>query len=335
MHILMSLLLLTRPWTASGADLVEDQEGTLSLVQSAVRLLNQHGENKGNLSRMTTLARDTANGVLYYHVHVPKCGGTTLSNIIVSSMCGHDNDAVSRPLDWEHRCGVKCAHAMVDTETSCMTPWREEHMKFNLISERVDDLKQHYPISKVVYITTLRRGPKRIISHWAHEMNNLETWAPPPSVPPMSNESLLLYLEGKNWANNWPVAEGISQRNNLQVATLAAVPGDMEVTAEHLEQAKKRLRTGQWIIGFTDCLPPLHHKLRTLGSGPTFNMTLPTLEHASPKYVTFSSQVMDALWTQSRFDEELYEWAWQRSPADLKCDFQDLHSLVTFPLFDY
>jgi len=166
-----------------------------------------------------------------------------------------------------------------------------------------------------------------MISQWAHEVNSLKTWSPPPDVPPMSNESLLLYLAGQNWTNNWPGVEedSVSQRNNFQVASLAAVPGDMEVTAEHLEQAKDKLRTGKWIIGFTECLPQLHHKLWTLtaSSGSAYNSTLPELAHESPRYLSFSNQVMDELRTRSRFDNELYEWAWQRSPAGLKCTLRE------------
>jgi len=271
------------------------------------------------------LAHGNVEGVLYYHVHIPKCGGTTLSNIIVSNLCGNGIDAVQTS-DWETHCSVKCERAMVDTEASCMNEWRLEHAKFDNISKRIDSLMTLYPIRKVVYITTLRPGTKRMISQWAHEVNSLKTWTPPADVSPMSNESLLVYLEGKNWKNNWPgvAADSVSQRNNFQVATLAAVPGDMEVTAEHLEQAKEKLKTGEWIIGFTECLPQLHHKLWTLGasSGQNFNSTLPMLAHESPKELSFNSEVMDSLWAHSRFDNELYEWAWQQSPEDLKCELK-------------
>jgi len=319
MNVHMSFLLLTCAWPISGALTVENRE-FLSLIQRSARFQDKR---KDNLSRITSLAQHTADGVLYYHVHLPKCGGTTLSNIIVDSLCGNNGDAVQGS-GWEQHCTVKCEHAMVDTEATCLDQWRIEHAKFNLISERIDELKKYYPIREVVYITTLRPGSKRMISQWAHEINSLKTWAPPPDVPSMSNESLLLYLEGKNWTNKWEWVEAnsVSQRNNFQVASLAAVPGEMEVTAEHLEQAKENLRTGKWIIGFTDCLPELHHKLWTLSASPgsTFSSKLPTLAHETPEALSFNSEVMDALRMQSRFDDELYEWAWQSSPADLKCE---------------
>jgi len=327
LNTLIVFLLPTCAWTASVEDPLADLEGC-SFIQQSARLLDKHDQNKGNLSRITSLAWHNAEGVLYYHVHIPKTGGTTLSNIIVSSLCGNDNDAVQTS-QWKQHCSVQCAHAMVDTEASCMDEWRSqiEHGKFNHISDRVDVLKKQYPIREVVYITTLRPGAKRMISQWAHEVNSLKTWSPPPDVPPMSNESLLLYLAGQNWTNNWPGVEedSVSQRNNFQVASLAAVPGDMEVTAEHLEQAKDKLRTGKWIIGFTECLPQLHHKLWTLtaSSGSAYNSTLPELAHESPRYLSFSNQVMDELRTRSRFDNELYEWAWQRSPAGLKCTLRE------------
>jgi len=314
------LVLLTCAWAFSGALGVAEDREFLSLIQTSAKL-----QDKDKFTRITSLAQPQhgADGVLYYHVHIPKCGGTTLSNIIVDSLCGNAGDAVQTS-GWEQHCTEKCENAMVDTEATCMDPWRIEHAKFNLISERIDELKKHQAINEVVYITTLRPGSKRMISQWAHEINSLKTWAPPPDVPPMSNESLLLYLEGKNWTNKWEWVEAnsVSQRNNFQVASLAAVPGEMEVTAEHLEQAKETLRTGKWIVGFTDCLPELHHKLWTLGASPgaTFSSKLPTLAHEAPKALSFNSEVMDALRVQSRFDEELFEWAWQSSPEDLKCE---------------
>jgi len=321
MNTLILFLLPTCAWTASVKDPLAFLK-KIFLTRGSARLQHNHPEHAGTSLKNLSLARHDAEGVLYYHVHIPKTAGTTLSNIIVSSFCRNDTAAV-QTYSWDEHCSVRCARTMVDTEVSCMNKRRLEHGKFNHISHRVDLLKKHYPIRKVVYITTLRPGTERLISQWAHEVNNLKTWSPPPGVPPMSEASLLMYLAGANWTNKWPgfSSDSLSQRNNLQVASLAAVPGDMEVTAEHLEQAKERIRTGKWIVGFTACLPQLHHRLWTFGrsSGSAHSLTLPKLEHESPKHLHFSSQIMDVLRTSSQFDNELYEWAWQHSPADLKC----------------
>jgi len=265
------------------------------------------------------LLRYRTSDVLYYHVHLPKTGGTTTSNMILTELCG-DSDGHVKAYDWDRHCKISCEHAMVDTEISCIQGKRWEHAKWNRISEFVIDVKKSFPIRKVVYITTLRRGSKRVVSHWAQEMQQLKIWQPPPNVPRVSNESFLLYLLGANWTNKWPGVEAnsVSQRNNFQVASLASVPDDMEVTSEHLEEAKERLKTGSWIIGFTDCLDRLRHRLWTLGNhDSTLALeALPHLQHRTPSAIQFNETVMDELEKQCRFDNELYAWAWEQSTKD-------------------
>jgi len=312
-----------------------DADGSQVLLQKhlksrqTIMLQDQHGEYAEGLSRNASLIGDNAEGVLYYHVHLPKTGGTTTSNIIVSNLCGLGNGSV-QSYGWTEHCKVPCARTMVDTEAACINGSRWEHPKMNHVSDIVVKLKKYFPIRHVVYITTLRKGSKRLVSQWAHEMNELKTWEPPPDVPRMSNKSLLLYLAGANWTNKWAgvEADSVSQRNNFQVASLAAVPGNVEVTAEHLEQAKHTLKTGKWVIGFTECLPQLHHTLWTLSSvssESTFNGTLPRLEHQAPSDLRFNDKVKDELERQTQFDNELYEWAWRQSITDSRFVSCELH----------
>jgi len=303
---------------------------TRFISRQTIMLQDKRGEYAEGLTRNTSLIGDLDEGVLYYHVHLPKTGGTTTSNIIVSNLCGLGNGGV-QSYGWRERCKVPCARAMVDTEVACMSGSRWEHPKMNHISDIVVKVKKSFPIRHVVYITTLRKGSKRLVSQWAHEMNELKTWEPPPHVPRMSNESLLLYLAGANWTNKWVgvEADSVSQRNNFQVASLAAVPGNVEVTAEHLEQAKHTLKTGKWVIGFTECLPQLHHRLWTLGSvrsESTFNGTLPRLQHRAPSDLHFNDKVKDELERQTQFDNELYQWAWRQSITDSRFVSCELHS---------
>lgn len=264
---------------------------------------------------------------LHYHVHLPKTGGTTTSNMLVSDLCGGGTGTV-KALDWKDRCTQSCYGALVDTEISCLntTRGRGEHVKWNDMLNRVQQLIQQYRIPRVVFITTLRSGYERLISSWLHEMS-LEVWQPPPRVPKISNESFLLYMLGTNWTDGWMKGDqgSLSQRNNFQVATLAPVTGNGEVEPQHLEEAKQTLRSEDWVIGFTPCLPQLHHKLWTMGnanlrhsgvSASMFNDTLPRVQQRTPQGLQFNETVRRELVKQTRFDNELYAWALDRSNKD-------------------
>jgi len=277
---------------------------------------------------------DTRKRSMYYHVHFPKTAGTTVSNLIMADICGSGNGSV-KAHGWMQACSEPCPNAFVDTELSCALNPRLEHCPWLVIQARLMLLKQRYPVEHVVYITTLRRGSDRVVSQWAH-ITALGSWTPPPSVPRISNESLMLYLRSgcdgvafgsgiHTWLLNGVLGgRSCSHNHNVQVALLADVPPRATVQKKHLEKAKLRLKTGDWVIGFTDHMLNLHRRLKTLAPerSQLLNQNaedrLPMLEKQTPDDTRFNSTVLEELDWQSRFDNELVAWALEQSRTDVR-----------------
>jgi len=257
---------------------------------------------------------------LYYQVHIPKSGGTTVANMILADICEQGLTSVGS-LEFGSACSFTCRAALVDSEFSCADPYRWEHMKWDLLSIRVKNLTLNTGVNDVMYITSLRSGTERVVSQWAHEIY-FGAWLPPPSVPALSNESLLLYIQGGiHQGQGWIARGSASQRNNYHVATLAGVPGRENVTRAHLEIAKQRLMNGSWLIGFTDCMPELHRRLQLLGRksespSPLSSPVIPFTEHRKPDTVQFSMEVVKELNKLCELDNELYYWALLQSQKD-------------------
>jgi len=310
-----------------------------NIMQPALDTTRFSSTNTGNLSHRFSAEDIEAfknRTVLFYHVHFPKTGGTSVSNLIVSDLCGkstkflkaagstHGTNLIST-YGFDKKCSLTCEAALVDTELACINRNRFEHLKWDLLTWRAVNLMRATHSQKVIWITSLRSGTERIISQWAHEVY-FGSWIPPPSVPKISNESLLLYITGgKHHGEGWISKNSISQRNNIQVAELAAIQGTDPVEPVHLEIAKTVLSTGEWVIGFTDCLSQMHERLLSIGQsigalkGPVPDSerdVIPRVESRRPSTLIFNKRVLAELETQCWFDNELYAWALERSDHD-------------------
>ena len=130
---------------------------------------------------------------------------------------------------------------------------------------------------RIMYVTTLRSGTDRAISHWAHCMEELGDGSGQPNggrctlgnitlpalsaVSRWSDESLVLFLR-------LGASEGqVFRVNNLQVATLAStMRPDARLDGTALAAAKRALGSSSspgesWIIGFIECLRPLYRRI--------------------------------------------------------------------------
>jgi hypothetical protein len=259
------------------------------------------------------------NTTLFYHVHVPKTGGTTVANLLVSDICAPGADSMQL-FTWADHCGKTCEMGLTDNELSCYNEHRldYEHTKFNLSFQRAERLRVNSGAQKVVFVTSLRPGSFRLISQWAFE-TRFGLFVPPARVAAYSNESLKLYINGTGNGSGWIAKGNYLARNNLQVASLASVPWDepTPVTREHLEKAKQVLMTGEWLIGFSKCMAKFHEKLigyATWLHGGAKPKSLPAHvpEHAP---IAFSPEVFAEVDAAAALDNELFSWAWSMAES--------------------
>jgi hypothetical protein len=253
---------------------------------------------------------------LFYHVHLPKTGGTTVAHLLVSDICAPKDDLL--PLaGWNDRCKVTCELGFTDNEFSCNDPHRNdvEHNAFNFNLQRAEALKQKVGAQKIVYVTTLRRGSDRVVSQWKAELG-YQSWGPPDGVLPYSMKSLQLYITGgnhtgKGWLGRW----NTHLRNNYQVGMLASqrFNGDTKaIRWFHVEEAKKVLMTGDWIIGFTDCIPQVQEKLMEHARkvhGSCKDKAMPH-DTVAASEIVIDEETQRILDRYTALDNALFDWAW-------------------------
>jgi len=281
---------------------------------------NSHIFSVGRQDEHGSLERTKDTTTLFYHVHFPKTGGTTVANLLVGDVCSPFEDATPR-LEWDSRCSKVCEMGLTDNQFSCNAGRDNfEHQLLSLQSKRAESLKVQSGAQSVIYVTTLRRGSERLISQWAHEVRN-KVFVPSTGVPAYSNESLQLYLtgapngmhdrrNGKGWIN----AGYVSQRNNLQVAQLASVDpwSPAGVNRNDLESAKQKLFTGMWVVGFMKCMDKVQAKLELYGTSlhRGFKRKPAPVTNPTPSKFAFNQATLLLLDGHCSLDNELYDWAW-------------------------
>lgn len=259
---------------------------------------------------------------LFYHVHIPRTGGTTTANLLMADICTPESDNIEFA-GWAEACGQTCEMGLTDNELSCYDGGRSmlEHSQFETSFERAEQLRLDSGAEKVVFVTTLRLGSARVISHWAKEvaMHTFSLGKGKGDQSEFSSESLRAFINGTTQATqyDWVASGNYMARNNLQVATLSSVDWDTPtpVTREHLEEAKQTLLTGHWIIGFTGCLDELHQKLMEYATKLHEVVKPKVMPHMeSGHYHDFlpeiSPEVMKEVNDAAALDNELSLWAW-------------------------
>jgi hypothetical protein len=272
---------------------------------------------------------------LYYHFHVPRTGGTTVANLLVADICQPFIEEFEFK-GWESFCTLPCEWGLVDNELSCYPDavperWKILHSLFSSHQARAEDVLLRSGATSLVYVTTLRKGSDRLVSQWLKEAHH-GSWQPPPDVPKLSNESLQLFLKtpgNQNAGGGWIAADSTAVRNNIHVSMLASLDQldpNAVVTEDHLELAKQVLTTGEWVIGFTDCVEQLHEKLERiamLAHGRSVSHKELTSVHPEggqegkffPDERSFNQETVDLLNAAAYFDNQLYEWAWGEADA--------------------
>jgi len=281
---------------------------------------------------------------IWMHLHIPKTGGTTLSNMLICDFC-NEKQCESLELGWGSHCSRPCAAAFIDTEMHCMKlmrsstaiDMRREHASFTTQRERAEALARTFHATGVVYLTLLRGGADRTISHWAHEMSMMpeNIVVNGTLVNRYAEESLRWYVSN-SWQNR---SRWANFRNNMQVAMLASVPDSTLVTRDHLEKAKSVLlkEERRWLVGFTYCIARYRRHLRELREGNVSDLEInasflqqdivrhdvydevlrdqqefPKLEHRTPAGLVLSNEVVEWVERENSLDTELYHWAMMR-----------------------
>jgi len=289
---------------------------------------------------------------LFYHIHIPRTGGTTVANLITADICTplEDNVTVRGVLD--DGVSTEDCVGLTDNLFSGFPKRMEfEHNTFAVNAKRAERLLVATGAQKTVFVTTLRRGSDRVLSQWALEIL-AGKWSPPVGIANMSNESLQLYITGASFTPHQWIRDNrtgsLSQRNNLQVAQLASIGpewrgqrgyiglDDRIITREHVEAAKHVLMTGDWLIGFTDCMNKVHGRLTSYADsliGPSVHKEYPRAS-ADIYSTARPGHRPDALWVPSKvvlsqetsamldahcsLDNELFDWAWARAGTDAR-----------------
>jgi len=275
-----------------------------------------------SLHKSCSEIRDTT--TLFYHVHIPKTGGTTVANLLLADICDPFADHVT-PATWTDQCNRTCDMGLSDNEFSCFPGrFEEEHNALAVDMERAEGLKATLGAQKIIYVTTLRSGSDRVISQWNHEVT-FDVWLPPAGIPKFSNESLQLYITAGPHTTIEGRQAGFSQSNNLQVAQLTSKKSrgtqDDPVTRADLKQAKKMLMAEDWIIGFTQCMDKVQEKVREHAialHGSCEPKVIPHEDHRvllESKVWTFNRETLDLLARQSSLDNKLFAWAWNLAKA--------------------
>jgi len=252
------------------------------------------------------VCRPASAHILWEHLHVAKTGGTSLSFALTNMLCGPTMGAMPEGLEpWELRGTRACVNTMLDTELS----WpvvaeiegmkREEHAGLDAIALRGANMQKALtpwhisPEPKIVFVTALRDGKSRAMSHWAHctlqppvVVNDGSRrctlgMIPMPETPRWDDESLLLFLERDSQAmrRSGRPKQGL-RVNNALVGALSSLPHpDVMLNPAHLELAKQALLSSRyelsdgrqlqgfsWVVGFTECLDDMYvHLARRMG----------------------------------------------------------------------
>jgi len=285
--------------------------------------------------------RGSDSTTLFYHIHIPKTGGTTVANLLLADICDPFNPFTAEDYPGKEETNVgegqqldaslthPCKMGLTDNMLSCY-PDRHmfEHRDFAANLERSQGLMTSLEATRIVYVTSLRRGSDRLISQWAHEVV-AGLFVPPSNIAPWSNESLQVYVNGgPHSGKGWIQASLPDQRNNLQVAELASMKApsylndtadfDQLVTEEHLDAAKQVLLSGEWLIGSTHCMSKLHDALTEAAealhgfSHPNRGASVPVTENKTPP-ITLDEETQSLVDSAASFDNELYAWAWDES----------------------
>jgi len=269
----------------------------------------------------------------FYHVHVPRTAGTSVATLLVANVCQPPGSqpAVRTHLSWAQRCthlggtggAQKCKIGLTDNAFACY-PGRTEHALLSQSLQRGEHLKEETGAKRIVYVTTLRSGSDRVRSQWLFEVGK-GSWVPPPGIPKISNASLQAYVTGAASAGPGNNVQLARQRGNIQVSYLASVfnHGQPHIVNRHdLEVAKKALTTGEWLIGFSMCMSKLDKKLMEMHDREYSQRDLPHISQSPgamfPKVsevqnVIINQQTKEILNEQCKFDNELYNWAWNEA----------------------
>ena len=304
--------------------------------------LGQAATGLGLLSSSHTTRLDAAwankawpnTSAYYYHIHIPKCGGTTVSNMMVSAFCTTGTEPLpTGTLEWQENCHLaECEARPISTEVSCASERSVEH-------EFIDEAELHamkfidtafagkIEKPRVIFVTTLRSGAGRSISAWAF-CSKLK-WTDvgfcgnfKPGGEEMSNTSLL------DWATRYDTIPCMAKfdprnlaaltvpcyfrANNAQVAQIASVhTHDVEINSTHVEKAKAIIERDDWVVGISECLPAFFKKLGALAGVEITDAharAIPELAHKDYSD-DFNEEVLDVVRKANAADEELYQWA--------------------------
>ena len=164
-----------------------------------------------------------------------------------------------------------------------------EHSVFDVIAARGMALQSAlapwhgFPAPKLVFLTTLRDGTSRALSHWAHctiqepvVVKDGSTrctlgMIPMPEKPAWDDNSLVQFLLKDNTPPGAKPKQGL-RINNAHVGALASEPEHTTVLNPlHLAKAKQTLLSSSidlpdgtraegfsWVVGFTECLEDLY-----------------------------------------------------------------------------
>lgn len=292
-----------------------------ALLQSKKILSGVAGGAPSNKSPMPRNGRKDKS-TLFYHIHLPRTGGTTVANLLYAHICvpfERQPDA----LPWSKSCTKTCDSGLTDNAFACQ-PKRKgyEHILLRRSIFRARFYQWMTGARKVVYVTTLRRGSERAVSNWLYELS-VGMWLPPKFIPQISNESLELYIAG-NTSHALPGDIG-----NLQTSYLAS-PSNWakhRVNKWDLRAAKMALMgtwsgNDEWIIGFSDCMEELNERLTDYGHklfGPYERKVIPHISQSVEGLMTKTSvahkiilnpQTQAFLESKTAFDDALYDWAW-------------------------
>jgi hypothetical protein len=260
---------------------------------------------------------------LFYHVHIPKTGGTTVANLLVADICAPDSDRIELA-NWADHCNKSCEMGLTDNEFSCY-PDRNvvEHNAWMWNLKRATDLLAKIGATRVVFVTTLRRGSDRVVSQWIAELG-YKSYVPPAGMEPHSMESLRHYILAlPHTGQSWIAGGNPSLRNNLAVGLLSSKlqwNNPNPLTRQDLEDAKQVLLTGEWLIGFSPCMHTLQERLMDYSRfvhGRVIDKIVPVKVETSASKVQIDAETQAMLDQNAALDNELYDWAWSLANSNM------------------
>jgi hypothetical protein len=211
---------------------------------------------------------------------------------------------------------------MTDNEFSCNDGWdgrnTAEHNAFIVNLRRAEELKKRFGAKRVVYVTTLRRGSDRVVSQWKTEVDQFGSFQPPAGMSKLGMESLQYYIQGRpHTGDGWVADMNPTLRNNMQVGMLSSrLRWDIHlpVRRKDLAEAKKVLMTGDWIIGFSDCMQQLQDKLLEYTVSVHGGYKHKDMPYDNPNRkmseLVIDKETTKMLDSHSALDSTLYDWAW-------------------------